>query len=674
MESYPEDLLVGVFPLVFAVDALNVQKDSETLASEQEGATAAASPKDRSDFDRFLDAMAGSLVDDGDEPASNDQLEFQPTLPPEGPSGGRSATPRRPDDGDDDSSDEDFVLDADGDDDNNNNLGGSNRRQSSIRLGFGLNRKFSGGNNSHSSTSTSYAKALQHGQGFFQRARIVSISPKHGFPPSKDPRGTKNIAFALNQARTSPEKAKELFASRPIQGIIPAGWLEKHVYALPSVVLVVTKLSKADQETQDLHLLKTVENLQYSLVPKRPCKIHVVGLVDDDVSVYQAEQWSLKISRRIVENPNADQHQQDAHQITLLRAGNDLRSGTDGFPTSVALRRLHRTVRDSSLMYYLGLIRRTKEKLAKLSESDKKRRVSNAKQKVEPPKKLLPLAVRYCFKIAIYYEFTLKFQKSLKFMSEAYRHVRSYYHHLVRLTRNADLDDDEDDRNSPARRSEVKVHSPHKTLNSNVSISMESEDTEVSLAESNSHMPSAEEIDWISELPPPPADMGYQCLAVADWLNFKLLQAGFGSHTEGGLLAAAAQWRQHSRVFCARRFLGGHPIMSEDWLFWCHIAHQRLVMSQLVERHPPKALGDFGNEYDEVLFRCTPWRAYEAAAEAFLKAGVSVRRTLTSTAEKYVSDVKGEKNNHRAPFLGGLDEHGLAPIFKKECMIDHRGK
>ena len=168
--------------------------------------------------------------------------------------------------------------------------------------------------------------------------------------------------------------------------------------------------------------------------------------------------------------------------------------------------------------------------------------------------------------------------------------------------------------------------------------------------------------------------MAHQCLAVSDWLNFKLLQAGFGSHTEGGLLAAAAQWRRHSRVFCTRRFLGGHAIMSEDWLFWCHVARQRLVMGQLVERHPPKALGDFGNEYDEVLLRCAPWRAYEAAAEAFLKAGVSVQKTLKKNSQSETSDPKGEKDDNRAPFVGGLDEKSLAPMLEKESKIDHKGK
>ena len=664
MESYPEDLLVGVSPLVFAVNALDIEKDSSL---EEGNGAAASSPKNRSDFDRFLDAMAGSLVDEIDEQSETEQLEFQPTLPPEG--NGRNHSLFRPDDDDDESTDDDFLFE---DDDDHNNVGSGSRRQNSIRLSFGLNRRsIAGSSNPNNPNNTSYAKALQHGS-FFQRARIVSISTKHGFPPSKDPQGTQSIAFALKRARVSPQKANEIFTANPIQGIIPAGWLEKHVYALPSVVLVVTQLSKTNQEPQDSFLLKTVENLQYSLVPKRPCKIHVVCLVDDDVPVNQAEEWSLKISRKIVANPNTQQYQQEAHRITLLRAGKDLRSGSDGFPTSVALRRLHRMIRESSFAYYLGLTRRTKEKLAKLSEGGKKKRLSTAKpQRVHPPKELLPLAIRYCFKISMYYEFQMKFEKAIRFMAEAYRHCRVYYNHLVRRTRDIDLSDDEDDRIAPS--SERSMQTPSKSVAS-VSISTETEETEVTIADSSMQSPGPAETNWVAGLPPPPGDIAHQCLAVADWLSFKLLQAGFGSHTEGGLLAADAQWRQHSRVFCARRHLGGHPIMSEHWLFWSYVARQRLVMGQLVERHPPKALGDFGNEYDEVLLRCTPWRAYEAAAEAFLQAGASVQAALNKDSLKgETHEFRGEKDDKRAPFVGGLDEKGLSPLLDKESKTDHKG-
>ena len=53
MESYPGELLVGVFPLVFCVDA--------TLEKKAENG--------RNQFDKFLDTLSitSSMVDDGDD-------------------------------------------------------------------------------------------------------------------------------------------------------------------------------------------------------------------------------------------------------------------------------------------------------------------------------------------------------------------------------------------------------------------------------------------------------------------------------------------------------------------------------------------------------------------------------------------------------------------------------
>ena len=71
--------------------------------------------------------------------------------------------------------------------------------------------------------------------------------------------------------------------------------------------------------------------------------------------------------------------------------------------------------------------------------------------------------------------------------------------------------------------------------------------------------------------------MKHQCRAVADWLNFKLLQAGFLSTAFGetdGLLAASWQWRGHAQVFLRKE-----DRSNPSWNHWSYVAHQRLVMS-----------------------------------------------------------------------------------------------
>ena len=52
METYPGELLVGVFPLVFCVDASLAKANGESTGDH------------RGQFDRFLDSMAGSLLDE----------------------------------------------------------------------------------------------------------------------------------------------------------------------------------------------------------------------------------------------------------------------------------------------------------------------------------------------------------------------------------------------------------------------------------------------------------------------------------------------------------------------------------------------------------------------------------------------------------------------------------
>jgi hypothetical protein len=50
-------------------------------------------------------------------------------------------------------------------------------------------------------------------------------------------------------------RLKSIMESQHTDGIILAGWLEKHLHALPSVLVVVTTLSATgtDQEAQNQH-------------------------------------------------------------------------------------------------------------------------------------------------------------------------------------------------------------------------------------------------------------------------------------------------------------------------------------------------------------------------------------------------------------------------------------
>jgi tetratricopeptide (TPR) repeat protein len=269
----------------------------------------------------------------------------------------------------------------------------------------------------------------------------------------------------------------------------------------------------------------------------------------------------------------------------------------------------------------------------------------------------------------MFYEFQWKHEKSLKFMAEAYRHVEQYYRYLLQK-RQEELSDEPAVSASSNKTTKNPIKIVSGSTTTTTSTSEETEPEGVELALGTPQKGGSFDDGMVESAPPISPDMLHQCRAVADWLNFKILQAGFVSHTEGGLLAASSQWQKHALTFTSiRSFISAGS--DNIWHDWMYVANQRVVVSQLLERHPPKALGDLGNEFDEVLLRCSPWRTYEAAAEALLQLGVHVQRAMTSNS----SAAPGEKiDDLRGRYVGGLGNDGLAPILQEEVKRNHREK
>ena len=210
----------------------------------------------RSLFDRFLDAMASHLSDDSRDDSS------VPKATPRRTGTDTFASLLRGDDmfggGEEDSSDdEEESMDS--------STGRRFRGIGSPSIGVpGLNNVRAMKSTVPRPQSTAFARSLKL-DGFFDRARIISISNRHGFPPSKDSTGQMNRTLKLSQARSAlamnPTDAnavrlKRVLDTQPIDGITNAGWLEKHAAALPSVLLIVTTfqiLDKGAQDEQDAH-------------------------------------------------------------------------------------------------------------------------------------------------------------------------------------------------------------------------------------------------------------------------------------------------------------------------------------------------------------------------------------------------------------------------------------
>lgn len=682
MDSYPGDLLTGVFPLVFAVDAIL------PTTSSPSGEGAAGEPpliprtsSTRSLFDRFLDAMASYLSDDSDG-------SLAPKVPSRRSGTDTFASLLRGDDmfggGEEDSSDdEDESIDS--------NAGRRFRGLGSPSLVVpGINNARGIKSTAPRSQSTAFARSLKL-DGFFDRARILSISNRHGFPPSKDSTGQMNRTLKLSQARSAlamnPTDANALRLKRvvdthPIDGILNAGWLEKHAAALPSVLLIVTTfqiLDKMAQDEQDAHLVETLEHLRESLAAKRACSIRLVCLADtpdQPTTPAKVDEWISRMKKEC-DLTTAD--------VTMLQISHDLETASLNSQNSTSvigpMQKLHREIRDASWSYYQSLNRRVKLKLNLLAHDS------------QPM--LVPLAVRYCFKIGVFYEFLLVHTKALKYFYKAYRLLQTYYLHLLGKSTPW---------NPVAASSVPAIVNPQSDESGGIELALGinqygandeggvSSGVEVALADDSYDDDDDldDESDRLQGTQPKiattvpldirkvfteinaPFDMANQCRKIADWLNFKLLQAGLQSSSfsdsDQGILAASSQWRRHCQVF-----LKHDDVNDPAWSYWAYASHQRLVMSQLVERFPPRKLTSLsGFVRDEVLMQCSAWRNYMAAAEASLRVGVEVRKAVVDADA--LSTAPLPKANLRGRFIGSMDSEGLAPLLQDEAKRDHTGE
>jgi len=646
MESYPTELLLGVSPLVFCVDATlssrgAVGGGSTGVPESSSTGSPAYSPSQspRSQFDRFLDTVAASLLDDpetgresvaaspGSKQRSHDEVIRGLFRGEEGVV-------------DSDHEDE-IILNMDGGD--ASEMDAKRTRAFSKNLKFpGMGRDLTGGGGGGSATGaaalrnsavrssiggtdTSFAKVLEEGQGFFQRARIVSISNRHGFPPSKDPTGDANRVREFFPGKTlRPEIVLSATKRRPIDGILPSGWLEKHAAALPSVILVVAQVGTHQQQhVQNTLLDETMKNIQISLASKRACTIHVVGLVQEGISTQMATAWRQEMMESLEGNPS----------VALLDVI-DLQSNA---ATSMTLRIFLKGIHDASLRYYTGQVRHTKQKLFELGQA-------------RNTPVLLPLAIRYCFKVAIFYEFRWRPEKALKYFVEAYRHVDTYFRYLLQ-------------QRAVGTEKDTSVDAPTTRLSTHgtsISTGTESEAVEMSIQSE----------DDMSRLllntPSVPNDMLLQCRVLADWLNFKILQSCFTSHTDGGMMVASTQWRRHVQVFCNPR---RSFICSPDHAFidWSYVVHQRIVASQLVERNPLRT--KVGDELDETILRFSPGKTYEEAAEALLRLGVEVKKAVTRNLS-----LEAAVDVMRSRYVGGLDKDGYEPKLQEALKVDHQDR
>ena len=166
----------------------------------------------------------------------------------------------------------------------------------------------SSGSDNVSSALSSYSKDNPPVHFLSKRARIVCVSNKHAFPPSKFPMGKMNpnasgvgpvsgvgstmMLGEHNTPASGGSSSNSWMSCYEIQneGVLPIGWLEKHARALPSGIVIVTtlKLSGDEQRKQQYirscikHATRSVENVRVTLAEKRNVPIHLVCLIKEN--------------------------------------------------------------------------------------------------------------------------------------------------------------------------------------------------------------------------------------------------------------------------------------------------------------------------------------------------------------------------------------------------------
>lgn len=587
---------------------------------------------------------------------------------------------------------------------------------------------------------------------FLQHALVVPVSHRHAFPPSKDPDGTHNHASKLNSAlyamkRTSASmNPSSILMKDPIQGILAEGWIEKHSHALPSTIILVTYIdlnssTLYEQARLEQHLISTLDSLSESCAKKRDVPILIAVLLKQRGTVATPKEMTVDAERM---NSIRASCRMNHAQVIPIHC-HDEKSTT--IYSDVDYLRVQKAVQDSSMLYYLTQVRRCKRKYASLHH--------------DQIPDLLPFAIRYCIKIAVFYEFQAHVDderggKSIKYWNAAYNYVQHYYSNLQGKYRTKDtalsnandattIEDskpvdhmsslltsmsspstdqgeiNEEETKVEIANDQIKEHLANMTVEEDThnegnvyplppasASSKPSNSIDVALAEGSSLdeklendfenqktfvtekiKMDAKELDALSLPTIAPKseddenllmchseDMIYQCRSVADWVNMKILLNAYVSATkrvddiessQKDFSHIVNQMRTHSAVFMRKlKEKKGSDRNYPTWYFMKFVARQRLVVAQFLEHHSPPERSFLLNNV-EIMSYCNKCNHYISAGDAYVRYESSLNDAKNASSEvNHVSN-----SDERQRYVGGLGSHELESILKDECKHDH---
>lgn len=677
--DYATDLLCSVRPLIFAVDSI-LRPDPAEAGGGTDGGGGSTSDH----FDRFLEAIVG---DDGGGIGGDGAAALAPHPPPPPPppppllagsisavkGSAKAAKQSKPK---------------------------SIKARLTKKLHLSKSGSGGGGGNSLASIAT-FGDENASPEAFFRRANVVPVSSRHAFPPSRDPYG------ARTRARTTRRADVESIIADGVDGILPTGWLEKHLHALPSVLVVVTTidakgLSKPTpslmQDRRDAHTAETVEAVRSSLAPKRACAVRLVCvLVGDetaDASGAVAERVG-SLSERCGINPASD--------VSVLREADYLATGSAAVleaapspaPPPGPLAALRQSVQAASLRYYSAQSKTASDKLGAL-----------ASDVTTMMPVLRPLAARYCLKVAVFSELAGLADHSA-YLGEAYWHVEALYGQVC----GALMGDDREQRGggNDRTRSEADISM---AKGDPFAPSVPDEDDfddehfEVNIQDPPT-VPPPLDGETVSSMPPPPTlsplgaiadpsskeaaavdlgdiDLVHQCRTIAEALNAKLL-AFYLVPQPVNLAGAAAQWRRHLRAFLQQAPTvkdGGTQAFNviPPWNHASYVARQLARVATLMEQCTPAPPAP-GTSFEAATI-CCPWAAHASAAEALVRLGAFMHRSrleMHADADAMHDAVvlgplaEGSKPNttSRQRYVGAAALEAFEAEFEFESARDH---
>ena len=516
--------------------------------------------------------------------------------------------------------------------------------------------------NDNDKTTAAYSTDNPQVNFLSRRARVISVNRRHAFPPSNCPQGKMNgMTSMIGETQGSIGNAWLSSYNVQYEGILSAGWLEKHTNVLPSALVVVTTINESSITNceVDRHVTLAVEDFRMTLAEKRSVPIHLVCLTNCVVGGQNSnrarDQHVAILKKKLCEDCYLPES-----QVFLLNYPKDLepdefenavlqspyRSETDAGAVKPAaimnpqLRQLDRSLRDSSALYYSRLAEAQERKLSLWRN---RYHSSNASFEVNTHIAGIRCA-RYALKVATLREFQMrtgatstwssvddggakwtdKGSLCMRFYEEAYRWVIEMHRRAVtwRATSNNSGSDLMTPRNNASSNHGM---SPSITQSPGGSIGVE-------LPPPSFPEPPME-IATPPTSPPPRglaltkdivlyANLWQQCRAVASIINSKLLCTSIAFNSQD----TVNQWKRHRLIFLAspRGIRDYHPSEHDDffgpaWYRMLFATEELRIYACTVEEQLRRdMLLSSKNATTMPKPSSAPWKIYSELAEAIM--------------------------------------------------------